>query len=314
MVDGVDSEVAKLAERQHGVFRHHQVVALKVSPAAVKHRLGTGRWEAVHEGVYRLAGSAPTWHQRLMALTLAAGPVAAASHRSAATLLGIPGFVAERIEVSTPRPPRHRQSGVHRSRVLPPEHLTVVDGIATTRVPRTLFDLAAAVHPLRAERAVDNCLASGKVSLAALGSVTAELSRKGRTGSGLMRRLLEDRGAGYVAPASELEARFLDLVRSAGLPEPVRQVDLGDADQWIGRVDFAYTNQKVVIEVDGRRWHGAKLDVDSDQLRDQRLAAAGWRVVRIGWTQLTTRPDDVVALVRNLLRPCQLPVLGALKV
>lgn len=314
MVGGVDAAVANLAEGQHSVFSHGQLVALKLSPAGVKHRLGTGRWEAVHEGVYRLAGSAPTWHQRLMALTLAAGPVAAASHRSAAALLGMPGFAGERVEVSTPRPPRHRQPGVHRTRVLPPEHLTVVDGIATTRVPRTLFDLTAVAHPLRAERAVDNCLASGKVSLAALGSVAAELSRKGRTGSALMRRLLEERGAGYVAPASELEARFLDLVRGAGLPEPVRQLDLGDADHWIGRVDFAYTHALVVIELDGRRWHGAKLDIEGDQRRDQQLAAAGWRVVRIGWTQLTTRPDDVVVLVRNLLRSPRSSVLGTLKV
>jgi very-short-patch-repair endonuclease len=191
--------------------------------------------------------------------------------------------------------------------VLPPEHLTVVDGIAVTRVPRTLFDLAAVVHPLRAERAVDNCLASGTVSLAALGSVAAELSRKGRTGSALMRRFLEERGAGYVAPASELEARFLDLVRSAGLPEPVRQVDLGDLEHWIGRVDFAYPDVRVVIELDGRRWHDSKLDMESDQRRDQQLAAAGWRVVRVRWAQLVDEPDDVIRLLRSLIGPRTFP-------
>ena len=36
-----------------------------------------------------------------------------------------------------------------------------------------------------------------------------------------MRRLLDERAEGYVAPESGLEARFLSIVRAAGLPEPL---------------------------------------------------------------------------------------------
>lgn len=55
-----------------------------------------------------------------------------------------------------------------------------------------------------------------------------------------MRRMLEERSEGYIAPASELEARFLALIRSAGLPEPVRQHNVGDERRWLGRSDYAY--------------------------------------------------------------------------
>ena len=41
-------------------------------------------------------------------------------------------------------------------------------------------------------------------------------------------------------PESELEARLVELARCHGLAEPERQVDLGDDDGWIGRVDFLF--------------------------------------------------------------------------
>jgi hypothetical protein len=101
-----------------------------------------------------------------------------------------------------------------------------------------------------------------------------------------------------VASATELEALLLDVLQAAGLPAPDPQVDLGDSEGWIGRVDFYYRNARVVIEADSRRWH----DPDDDRVRDNRLAAAGWRVIRITWEQLVNRPWEVVALVRDAIR------------
>ncbi len=271
----------------------------------IEHRLANGRWLVVKPGVYRLAGTPVMWEQRAMALVLACGPTAALSHRSAAALLGIPGFWRGGVvEVTTPRPRRHRDADeiVHRWRVLPPDHLTVVDGLVITRPARTLVDLAGMLYPARTERAVDNCLAAGLVTIGSLRATFEDLARRGRKGIALMRRLLEERDPGYVAPESELEARFVALLRGAGVPEPVRQLDVGDGDGWIGRVDFAYPEVKVVIELDSRRHHSAKLDQQADRARDDRLRAAGWRVLRITWDDLVARPDAVVALVRRALR------------
>src|SRR5436305_4667285 len=108
----MDSAIVTLAERQHGIVTLNQARDAGLTRSAVLHRVATGAWERVGTGVYRLAGSRRTWEQRLNALVLASGPVAAASHRSAAALLEIPGFVrAGVVEVVTPRPRRHRDAG-----------------------------------------------------------------------------------------------------------------------------------------------------------------------------------------------------------
>jgi hypothetical protein len=67
----------------------------------------------------------------------------------------------------------------------------------------------------------------------------------------------------------------------------------------VGRVDFAYPELGLLIEVDGRRYHTAKLDLEADRIRDNRLMAARWRVLRISWKQLVSRPDEVVGLLRR---------------
>lgn len=294
------------AEKQHGVTTYEAAVALAGFSAA-KSELRSARWERTGAGVYRLRGAPPTWEQKLAALSLAAGPDAAASHRSAAGLLGLTGFGRAGIpEVTTPRARQHRgQTGtVHRWRPFPAEHLTVVDGIVTTRVARTLVDLAGVLHPGRTARVVDSCLGARMVTLGALHATFAVLAGRGRKGVGVMRAILDERGAGYVAPESELEARFLALVGDAGLPEPVRQLDVGSGDRWVGRVDVGFPRAKVVVELDGRTHHSSKSDREADAHRDDLLRAAGWQhVVRFGWTDVTVTPHAVLARLRPLLEP-----------
>jgi very-short-patch-repair endonuclease len=181
-------------------------------------------------------------------------------------------------------------------------HVTIRDSIPVTSVARTLFDGCGTWHPRRAERALDNSLSRRMVTLPACWRVLLELAGHGRAGSELMRALLLTRGANYVAPASELEARFLELVRDAGLPEPARQVDVGDADAWIGRVDFIYRDRGLVIETDGRENHSELLDRVSDAERDGQLQASGRRVKRFTWGDITKTPAEVVRSLRDALR------------
>lgn len=300
---GIDATIGRLAESQHGVIAHRQAVALGATPDAIRHRLGTGRWQALrYPRVYGIGGSPRRWEQRLMGLVLAAGPGAAASHRSAAALLRVPGFPRGPVEVTTPRRWRQRADPacVHSSRLLLPEHVTRVEGIPTTSAARSLIDLAAVLRPGQLARAFDNCLARGIVTTAAVEDATRLLASRGRAGIALMRLLLDERSYGYVALPSELEALFLAVVRDAGLPEPERQVDVGGSE-WVGRVDFAYPRRKLLIELDSRRHHTALLDLESDRIRDNRLTSSGWRIVRITWAQLTTSPEEVVSLLRQLL-------------
>lgn len=85
---------------------------------------------------------------------------------------------------------------------------------------------------------------------------------------------------GKPALESGLEARFLRILRAAGLPEPRRQVDVGDY-RWVGRVDFLYEDVRLAVEVNGAWHHSGALEVQRDQHRTARLVAAGYTVLPV---------------------------------
>jgi very-short-patch-repair endonuclease len=58
---------------------------------------------------------------------------------------------------------------------------------------------------------------------------------------------------------------------------------------------------KLLLELDGSRYHSATLDRQADQRRDARLAKAGWRTARILWDEVVGHPDEVAIRVRHLL-------------
>ncbi|TML64774.1 MAG: DUF559 domain-containing protein [Actinobacteria bacterium] len=303
MQTDIDMLAARLAAGQHGVIGHRQLVVAGATRAFVRHRVEDGRWLALNRRAFVVAGTPSSWRQRLLASVLGAGEGTAVSHRAAAALWAIPGFAEGPLELTVPRPRTPDLAGVtvHRRRVLLPGHVKILDGLPVTSVARTVFDLCGIVHPKRAERALDNCLSRKMVTVPALWRVHGDLAEHGRAGTVLLRELLLARGKGYVAPASELEARLLDLLEKAGLPAPAREVNVGDSDRWVGRVELVYRDAKVLIEADSRLHHTSKLDREADLARDNRLVAAGWRVLRITWEMLRDRPDEVVSLVRSAL-------------
>ncbi len=299
--NALDTRLRAVAEEQHSVVSWRQARGLGATRAALAGRSASTDWEALTPRVLRLVGSMPTFEQRGMASALDAGPGAVVSHHSAARLWRLPGFVEDEIHVSQLRgATRHRVdlALLHGPEMLPPSHVGVRNAVPVTTVARTLFDLAGVLHPGRLERALDNALARRLTTLAALRLVTAELAEHGRAGSTVMRAFLTEQGTDYLAPESGLEARFLWLLRSSLLPEPIRQLDVGGA-RWVGRVDFAYPDRRLVIEIDSAIHHSSKLDREADRRRDAELAHAGFRVIRITDDQVWFRPGEVVADVRH---------------
>ena len=66
---------------------HDQLLALGLSRRSIGHRLSTGRLHAEYRGVYAVGHEALSNRGRGFAALLAAGPVAALSHRTAAAFL-----------------------------------------------------------------------------------------------------------------------------------------------------------------------------------------------------------------------------------
>jgi very-short-patch-repair endonuclease len=195
---------------------------------------------------------------------------------------------------------------------LPPHHLVEIDGLPVTSLARTVFDLCGLASVARrqrglpwitepqASRALDDALA-GPLTVAAANRILAELGRRGRPGTALMRRLMDERGEGFVATESELEDLLVAVLRDTGLPIPARQRSLGGVDAPVGRVDFLFAEHRVVIEADGRRNHTALMDAEHDRWRDLELGAAGFLVVRVSWHQLVHQPERFVAMLRRVL-------------
>jgi very-short-patch-repair endonuclease len=126
----------------------------------------------------------------------------------------------------------------------------------------------------------------------------ALLARRGRSGIGNMREVLADRPPGYRPPESHLEARAQDILRKAGFWTFARQVDIGDDDGWIARVDFLDRAIRLVLQVDSDRWHAGLSDRLHDACQDHRATRAGYTVVRVTETQVWMRPHEVVDAVR----------------
>ncbi|HSH61545.1 MAG TPA: DUF559 domain-containing protein [Acidimicrobiales bacterium] len=299
----VNDPLCSVSERQDGLVTRAQGLSAGMSNAEVDRRLRAEEWERLARDVYRVPGSAYTWRQAVLAAVLTAGTGAAASHRSAAALWRLPGFEAGPVDVTRLRGRSRvaRLGTLHETRFLPPGHVTVVGGIPVTSPGRTLLDLCGTLHPKRAERAVANALAMKLVTPAHLQVLLAEAGKRGRSGSGLLRRLVDERDDGQPPPESELEGLLMTVLGAAGLPAPDRQVHLGDETAPIGRVDFAYRHARLVLEADSRRHHSNWLDAEADRRRDAALMSSGWIVLRVTWDQLVHRPEEVTAAVRGVL-------------
>ena len=296
------ADLAAFARDHHGLFRRQDAVALGWTDARLQQLVCTGWCDKPRHGVYRIGGAPRTLAQTDLAAVWFAGADGVASHRAASRLWGAPGFGNAGPEITRPRgrSQRREYGSVHGSLVLPGSHRTEHRSIPITTPARTVFDLAGVVSPGRTERVLDDFLNRRLCTLAQLQQVFFALARRGRRGTVTMRTLLEARGEGYIATASELERRARAVFEQHGLPMPEFEVDLG-SEAWVGRVDCYWRDQRVVVELDSRLHHTALVDREADRRRDNELMAAGWRVIRVTWRDLHDDPAKVCRLIRTAL-------------
>jgi very-short-patch-repair endonuclease len=300
---GDETGIAATARRQHGVVSRDQLLAAGLSSSALDRAVAAGRLERVHQGAFRYPGAPRTWEQCLLAAVLGAGGEAAISHRSAAQLWGI-GPDTEVVELSVRRGRLPRTSGavVHRSLDLDARWTTQHRGIPVTNPLRTLVDLGAVAPAWVVQDALERAVVARLVTVAAVEQARAELAGRGRSGAGVLRRILDDRALGSRPPDSVLEARLASVLRRAQVPEPVFQHEVRHGRRFIARVDFAYPDLRLAIEVDGLDAHGSATALQRDLSRQNALVGAGWTVLRFTWHDAIRRPEAVVEAVRAARR------------
>lgn len=235
-----------------------------------------------------------------MAVVLDAGQGACLSHDTACARYGVPGFREAPIHVWRVRDrSEHREKlGIqHKTRRLPDHHMLVLRGVPMTTPARTFIDQAAHLSAARAGRLLDDFWGRDLLGFSAVDRTVRDLSRQGRTGLVLARDLLHERGPSYRPPESRLERRVMRLLRKRGLGPFDRQVDVGDDEGWIGRVDFRHRELPLILEVQSDLYHQGLTNRRGDELRLQRLRAGGFAVVELFEDDIWYRPDVALRLV-----------------
>jgi very-short-patch-repair endonuclease len=292
----VDRVVAELAARQFGVVTIQELHECGLTAGAIKYRVASRRLQRLWRGVYAFGHQELKPEGRLIAAVFACGPGAVLSHRSAAAHWELLPTAAARLDVSVPRGGgRSQRPGIrlHCPRRLDPEHVTERDGIPITTVARTLVDLGAVVNDRQLEKALEQAYV---LRLLAPGAVEDALERANGRKTGALRRLLCAERRASTITRSELEERYLALVRRGGLPAPEVNVHLHGYE-----VDFLWRPQRRVIEVDGHAFHSTRSATTRDRRKDNDLETVGYRVTRFTADQVLHDPNDTLARTKRVL-------------
>ncbi|MCB0972903.1 MAG: type IV toxin-antitoxin system AbiEi family antitoxin domain-containing protein [Acidimicrobiales bacterium] len=278
-------DLVERARAQHGLITRSQALDLGLTDRRIATRISSGAWERVRAGVY-LVGAAPrTWEQRVHAATLAAGPDALASYRTAARAWGLVDR-SGRIELTVPRPRRVRLPDitVHQSSFLGPTDVAVVGGLPVTSLPRTITDLAGR-HPLATvERWIDRSMRDHELDLTEVAACCTRLTHPGIPAPTTAMEAVARRSDSHDPGRSALESRAIAALALAGLPRPELQWRVRRPDGSSAYIDLAYPGRWVAIELDGWAEHGLRSAFDPDRVRANDLVLLGWTVLRFTWT------------------------------
>jgi very-short-patch-repair endonuclease len=267
-----DALLARIATNQYGVVSRAQLRTAGLSSTGVSRRVAAGRLHRIHRGVYAVGHRSLSNEGRWMAAVLAHGEGAVLSHLSAAALWRIRHPRNGPVDITvTGTAGRATRAGIslHRSTTLTASSCTRRRGIPVTTPTRTLADLRGLLSPAQLARAIREAEFLG------LPTRDEVADERGRT---------------------DLEQHFIALCRRHRLPKPAVNVQL---DRY--EVDFLWSEQRLVVEVDGWESHRTRSAFEEDRARDARLAVLGYEVIRFTWRQVTDDASSVARTIRALL-------------
>lgn len=292
-------ELLEIMQQQYGALSRAQAVEAGLGPAAIRHRLESGRWEEVAPAVYSTPGHRPSWRRRLWIGHLHAGPGSVVSHESAARLIGFPQVVAGRVTITVPGRRRHPPSGVvwHRLADVEATDITRMEGLPVTTPARTALDLAAVLHIATLRLLVEHGAVERKFRLEDVGAVLSRVRRKGKTGVRKLEQVLDELGPGEGLPRSRLEHLLDQVIARSRLPRPAHEHPLPNERGRTGFVDRCWPEAKLIVEADGRKWHNRFQQARADADRTLEAQALGWQTARLLWEHLSTDSDGTAALL-----------------
>jgi very-short-patch-repair endonuclease len=290
-----DLIVAWVAERQLGLITAAQLHRAGVGRGSIEWRLANGTLHRVFRGVYLVGHGVPVAGAVELAAILAVGAGSLVSHRSAAALWGLAERPFGEVEVTVVRRDCRSRDGlrVHRVEMLDTADRAHRRGIPVTSPARAIVDFAATANSDGLEHAVTESYANG---LTDERRILAAIERvPNHAGVALLRAILGQPG-GPQRTRSGGERAMLRLIRAAGLPAP--RTDLLIAGF---KADFVWQEERLIVEVDGYRFHGHRAAFERDHRRDIVHKNAGYEVLRFTVRQLEEEPLYVAAVIARVL-------------
>lgn len=292
----------QLASGQLGAVSRNQILSRGITRSTFEHWASSGYLLKVLPAVYTLARPAADHEIMWMAAVLFAGKGAALAGTAALAALGA-GTATGEIDVVRPAgPKRTAQSSLpHLETLVTARKASIERGVIIQRGPIPLLDPARLL--------ID---AAGRVDSKVLRRQFIELGRTDHLTAACLARI-ESRSRDYrgrsrlVLLASKwdptkgrirsiLEGEFKLMCAEHRLPAPL-------TNRLIGRyeVDVLWERERIVVELDGRRFHSDAFALESDSEKSRYLRSLGYRVLRFTWLDVTERPEWVADRIREAL-------------
>lgn len=257
----------------------------------------SGQITRVARGVYRMGPASLPDPAGIARSLKAAISVTSAAAWYGASLVRSP----DRLHVTAPRSRGRRQDEIpgvmiHRADV-PSSDLLVVRRTLVTAPVRTGLDLARSLPTGHAVATLDSMIRGGLMTRDDLLAAALALPpAPGRQSAIAAANLVDARAESVFESISRVDIAF------AGLPAPEPQVNICDRDgSWIARVDFAWKEQRVILECDGYEYHASREAFERDRRRWTALSRAGWTVIVVTWRDVVESPGYLVDVMSDVL-------------
>ena len=144
---------------------------------------------------------------------------------------------------------------MHRIKDLRPGLASERVGLRVTDPVRTVIDLGLVMPWWLVHRAIAKGISTKALTVSEVRTLRDALGRPGRNGTGIVRAILDGNLLVLGKEESDLEKRFTQLAKRRGLPPLSLQHEVWEAGRFVARVDAAYPELKLAIEVDGFEHH-----------------------------------------------------------
>ena len=281
---------SELAGRQFGAVSRRQLLDLGNSHSRIDHWLHSGRIHPRHRGVYAWGRPELSTEGELAAGLLYAGPGAALASLSALWWQQLLNRRPEPTLIASPR--RCRPTHGVRAAHVPDLTRHLHNRLPVVPLPEAL--LAAA--PLLSRNALRLVLARAEYERLLDRADVEAVLRSGRPGTPALRAAVDAHLPALAACANEYERDYVLLCERSGLPVP-------EPNERIGRhrPDMLWREQRLIVEIDGKRAHSTPAQLTADARRQAELERRGFALLRFTAAAVRADPERVAAATRQAL-------------